>query len=73
MADLWRKMRILGLQPNKNCTICQKYCSTLTEIILSPTELPSSPGWLMKDKEPTYILKEVNIFNYKSDLGAILD
>ena len=53
--------------------ICQKYISAVTEITLSRTGVPSSPGWHMKDNGHTYIFRKVNIFDNKSSLGARLD
>ena len=55
----------------KLCNIGQKYLSTVTE--MSPTEIPSTQGWHMKDNWHTYLFQKSNIIDNKSNFGARLD
>ena len=55
------------------CKICQKFLSTVTDQTLSPTEVPSSPGWHIKNIVHTYIFLKNDIFDNKLNLGAGLD
>ena len=57
----------------KKCKIRRKYLITVTEITFSLTEIPSSPGWHMKDNWHSYLFTEVNIFDDKYNLGARLN
>ena len=50
------------LATKKSYKIHQTYLSTVTEITLLPTEVPSSPGWEMKDNGHTSSFKEIYIF-----------
>ena len=45
----------------------------ITEITLSPTDVPSSPGWHTKYNWRTYVVQKTIIFDKKSNFGARLD
>ena len=49
-----------------------RYLSTLTEITLSPKEVPGSRGWHMKDNWHRYQIKLSKYFDDKSNFGTRL-
>ena len=61
------------LATEKRYKIRRKYLITVNEITLSLTEIPSSPGWHMKDNWHRYLLTKVNFVDGKYNLGTRLD